>query len=118
MHYYVSNLFVVAQIETDYSFDCGTLDSENQIYYWLSMQKVNNTFSNLFLHSVSIYSNFINEKAKMGSFLQIALSNPTKITTVQVMCTYPMMYPDTIRYDPLSKQLYVFSAEWIVKGKL
>jgi len=89
---------VLAKIDTDYSFDCGTLDAANQIYYWLTMQKVNNTFSNVFLHSIS-------------------LANPTKINTVQVMCTYPMLFPATIRYDPVAKQLYVFATEWIVRGK-
>lgn len=47
-------LIIVAQIDTDFSFGSGTLDAKNQIYYWVTLQKVNNTFSNAFLHSVSI----------------------------------------------------------------
>jgi hypothetical protein len=89
---------VIAQIDTDFSFDCGTIDSKNQIYYWVTLQKVNNTFSNAFLHSVS-------------------LTNPTTIHTVQIMCTYPMLYPNAIRYDARHDKLYIFSTQWILQGK-
>jgi hypothetical protein len=90
---------VLANIDTDFSFDVGTVDSANQIYYWITLQKVNNTYSNTFLHSIS-------------------LANPNGgVKTVPVMCTYPMLYPNTIRYDAVHKQLYIFSTQWIPQGK-
>eukprot|EP00029_Vermamoeba_vermiformis_P009048 TRINITY_DN4391_c0_g1_i1.p1 TRINITY_DN4391_c0_g1~~TRINITY_DN4391_c0_g1_i1.p1 ORF type:complete len:317 (+),score=46.08 TRINITY_DN4391_c0_g1_i1:66-1016(+) len=90
---------VLAHIDTDFSFEFGTIDSVNQIYYWLTLEKVNSTYSNVFLHSIS-------------------LSNPSgAIKTVPVMCNYPMLYPNSIRYDSVHKQLYIFSTQWIPQGK-